>query len=185
MAKGMAEGTNMSTTIRRFAGGLALVSAGLLGVASAGCNWNEAGQDIGQAKRTAEFYGGMYVTVMGELEHKIGPNLFKIENDELIEDELWVVAPGGQGAGLEDDNEVLVTGTMQQISVVEIEREYGLDLDAELEAEFEDRVIMVADQVSSLQDTAALSPPDAYGIDAQLEDPIDGELYEEESPIEG
>lgn len=136
--------------------GVVLASVALLGLANLGCGQDDRGQDIGQAKRSADHYGGMYVTVSGEVEEKQGPHLYKIENDELFGEELWIVDPRGHGAELDADAEILVTGKMKEISILDLERDYDLQLPGRYAAEIQDEVLMIADEVSVLEQAAGV-----------------------------
>ena len=134
--------------------GVVLASVALLGLANLGCGQGDRGPDIGQAKRTADHYSGMYVTVSGEVDEKQGPHLYKIENDELFGEELWIVDPRGHGAELEGDAKILVTGKMKEVSILDLERDYDLQLPDRYSAELEGQVVMIADEVSVLERAA-------------------------------
>jgi hypothetical protein len=114
-------------------------------VAAAGCA-DRSDTDIGKLKRNVEMYGGMTVTVQGEIDEVRGPNLFKLENDRLFGGSVWVVTT--QGTQLQDDQDVAVTGTMQRGVVADIEREYNVVVPDELEIELRDDVVLVADTVT-------------------------------------
>ena len=97
-------------------------------------------------------YIGRTVTVSGEVSEILNPVVFRINEDNLLDigDELLVVHTGEPAlVGLTDDAEILVTGTVRNFVVAEIEDDLGiaLDLDADLEIEYENRVAIVADTI--------------------------------------
>ncbi|MGE0158471.1 MAG: hypothetical protein AB7T31_03610 [Gemmatimonadales bacterium] len=106
-------------------------------------------------------FAGRTVTVTGDLEEVVGPRAFKLDEDAPlqggIDNDLLVL--GKQTAGLDEiddqwlDNRVRVTGTVRTMTVVEIEREVGWDLDPEIEAELEGReAVLIADAVQRVPD---------------------------------
>jgi len=97
-------------------------------------------------------YIGRTVTVSGEVSEILNPVVFRINEDNLLDigDELLVVHTGEPAlVGLTNDAEILVTGTVRNFVVAEIEDDLGiaLDLDADLEIEYENRVAIVADTI--------------------------------------
>lgn len=134
----------MKNTLRRTTP-LAVVLTGAF--ALVGCQRDEAHSDLGQLKMNVQYYGGMTVTVDGEVDEVYGPHVFKIENDELYEDELWVVSPRGV-SNLTAGEEVRISGEMREFVVADLEREYNLVWPDELEIEARDTVVMIANSVS-------------------------------------
>ncbi len=97
-------------------------------------------------------YIGRTVTVSGEVSEILSPVVFRMNEDNLLDigDEILVVHTGEPAlVGLTDDAEILVTGTVRNFVVAEIEDDLGiaLDLDADLEIEYENRVAIVADTI--------------------------------------
>lgn len=82
---------------------------------------------------------GKKVKLHGEVSDVYGTNSFALSDDGWDwEDDLIVVSKDALPFGAEEDAEVNVTGTVKAYSVVEIEKEYGIDLDPEVEVELED-----------------------------------------------
>jgi hypothetical protein len=67
---------------------------------------------------------------------------------------LVVGATGAIPAGLKfgnDDAKVRVTGTVRRFVVADIERDYGFDLTSEIETEFRDKPVLVANSVQVIR----------------------------------
>lgn len=94
---------------------------------------------------------GRTVTVVGEVEEELHERAFMLESGGLFDDEIIVlVPPQAKRAGvvIQDDEKLEVVGTVRAVRVVDIERDYGWDLDPELEAELEGvRHYLVADRI--------------------------------------
>jgi hypothetical protein len=94
------------------------------------------------------------VTVKGDLETK-GTKSFILESGGLINDEIVVIGDKNIQNKLKqygDDAQVRVTGTVRNISVVDVEKQYGWDLDPEVEVELEKvKSFLVADEVDLIQ----------------------------------
>lgn len=89
---------------------------------------------------------GKTVTVSGEVEKVIGSKVFTIEGDRLFNDpEVLVVS--ATGSPIVEDTLVQVTGTVRELVVSEIEKEFALDLSQELEVEFKDKPVLIATAV--------------------------------------
>jgi hypothetical protein len=104
-------------------------------------------------------YDGKKVQVCGKIE-EIEAHTFILESGGIFNDEIIVVMPKGKEIALqfinsdgglaliEEDSNVIVTGTVRTVGAVEIEREYGLDLDPEIEIELERvKAFLIADRI--------------------------------------
>ena len=104
-------------------------------------------------------YMGQTVTVEADLEEVLSPYSFKLDEDAPlaggIDNDLRVLYPKSLKLAPIDDqwlnNKVRVTGTVRRMAVVELEREVGWDLDPKLEAEFQDKPILIARSVERVQ----------------------------------
>lgn len=103
-----------------------------------------------------EAFIGQTVTVRGEVDDIRGVQTFTLNDNDLIADEdLLVIASEPltdlvrepAGAALQEDDRIRVSGTVRRLVVTDIERELDFDLDPELEVEFRDRPVLVADEV--------------------------------------
>lgn len=96
------------------------------------------------------FYGKR-VTLSGEVEKIYGARAFELEGESIWWDEqLLVVTRSPIAIGkqmLTSDEDVLVSGTVRKLTVAEIERELGWDLESEIEVEFAEKPVLVADSI--------------------------------------
>jgi hypothetical protein len=103
------------------------------------------------------FYGRV-VTLAGEIESVRSNSVFELEGDDwLFPDELLVVtkSPVRLGANDElDDMDVIVTGKIVPMVVAEVERELGWDLEPQIEAEFENKPVLIATSIRAVEDVA-------------------------------
>lgn len=105
-------------------------------------------------------YMGQTVTIEADVDRVFGPKAFAVDEDAPlaggIDRDLLVV--GRNNANLQEMNDewlndkVRVTGTVGAVSVIEVEREVGWDLDPQIEAELEGAgAILLAESVSRVQ----------------------------------
>jgi uncharacterized protein YdeI (BOF family) len=92
------------------------------------------------------------VTLQGEVEKIYPSGAFVLNGDGMFNDEILVVtqkAPAQTTA--KEGDQVKITGQVRTLSVVEVERDYGFDLDPEVKIEFEGRKPVVVIQPDGLQ----------------------------------
>jgi hypothetical protein len=108
-------------------------------------------------------YVGKTVTVEADVEEVLGPRAFALDEDAPLaggtdRDLLVLSGRAGSLADIDDqwlNNKVRVTGTVRPMSVVEIEREVGWDLDPELELELERAdAVLIASSVNRVRQDA-------------------------------
>jgi hypothetical protein len=106
---------------------------------------------------TPDKYVGRTVTVVADVEEVLGPNAFTLDEDAPlaggIDNDMLVLSKQANSLSDIDDqwvnNKVRVTGMVRKMSLVDIEREIGWDLNSELEAEFDRRgAVLIATSVS-------------------------------------
>jgi len=140
-------------------------------VALVGCSDDSAGpeqgadvQDVAEAEPAENDQEGpdllgQKVTVSGEATEVVDPSAFVIGGDTLGGDGALVVSSTGTFDDFatpvtEDtvgsDTVLQVAGTVEELVVVDLEEEYGFDLDDEALQEWEGDAVIVADQVASL-----------------------------------
>jgi len=104
-------------------------------------------------------YAGKTVTVSGWVERTYGANSFELDEDSVftggIDNDLLVVGaagviPAGMKFG-DADAKVRVTGTVRRLVIAEIERDLGFDLTPEIETEFRDKPVLVANSVQVIK----------------------------------
>lgn len=112
----------------------------------------------------AQYYG-KELAVTGEIEEVTGPNSFTLDEDQLFGATDLLVLRANPKAGtatpaIEDGETVAVTGVLRPFVVADIEREYDLtwdlDLQRKLEAEYSQKPVLIADAVypSAIPDVA-------------------------------
>ena len=93
---------------------------------------------------------GEPVTIAGEVSQVISTVSFQLAGAG------WqVVVLDAQQAAVDEGDFVQVEGTVRELNIVELEEEFGLDLDDELYAEFEGELVLVAETVT---ETAPATP---------------------------
>lgn len=99
-------------------------------------------------------YLGKSVTVRGTVEKVIHPGVFSLDEDALlaggIDNDLLVIRKAEAMADIteaQEDQEVIVTGKVRPFVTAEIEGEYGLDFDNDVEAEYSVRPVIIAESV--------------------------------------
>jgi hypothetical protein len=96
------------------------------------------------------FYGKR-VTLGGEVEKIYGARAFELQGENIWWDEqILVVTRSPVAIGkqmLTSDEDVLVSGTIRKLTVAEVERELGWDLEPEIEVEFAEKPVLVADSI--------------------------------------
>jgi len=116
----------------------------------------ENGLQIRNIIENPEDFIGRNVTLRGEVDDVISPNVLRMDQEgTILGDEILVVTrtPISQeveNSIFEDDYEMQVTGSVRRMTVVEIERDLlGLDLNPDVETEIEDRdeLVIVVDSV--------------------------------------
>lgn len=95
-------------------------------------------------------YYGQTLAVTGEVEDIYGTNTFTLDEEELFgANDLLVVVPNP--AAVSQDETVAVTGELRSFVVADLERDYDLtwdlDIQEQLEAEYTEKPVLVVDQV--------------------------------------
>jgi|GEM_PF-616135 len=92
---------------------------------------------------------GKPVTVRSEVEKKVGANSFTIGDDKLFGSEkILVINASGAPIVLPDDIKLQVTGTVAKLVVADVEREFNLDLEPEVEVEYKDKPVIIAQSIA-------------------------------------
>ncbi|WP_298456882.1 hypothetical protein [uncultured Cellulomonas sp.] len=91
---------------------------------------------------------GEDVTVEGEVYELVSTVAFRLAGAG------WeVVVLDAEQASVEPGDEVAVQGTVRQLSITEIEEDYGVDLEDELYTDYEGELVLVADTVEEVAAT--------------------------------
>jgi hypothetical protein len=116
--------------------------------------------DVADLMAKPDEYFGRTVTVVADVEEVFGPMAFALDEDAPLRggidrDILVLAKNAGNLADIDDqwlNNKVRVTGTVGRVSVVEVEREIGWDLDPQIETELERAgAILIASSVERVQ----------------------------------
>lgn len=127
---------------------VALLAAGLL-TGVAGCDREANGTTIEEVRDWPAAYMGQVVTAVGEVEDQHATGSFTLDGKGTWwNDEILVVVPREQAMTLERGSEVRVTGEVAQMVVTDVEREYGIDFDVEVETEYRDQPILIARNIT-------------------------------------
>lgn len=119
--------------------------------------------EAGEITKNPNKYYGKTIAVPAEVEEIVGPNAFTLDEDELIggSDLLVLVANRKQKlAPLKEDEKVVATGVLRPFVVADIERDYDLtwdlNLQRKLEAEYSKKPVLITESVYpvSKEDTA-------------------------------
>lgn len=111
-------------------------------------------------EENATKYLNQKVTLSGEIQNVLGPRLFTIDEKQWIDldGETLVLVPSPLAALVRENAEIRLTGTVRPFVRAEIEREWGwFDVTPELEVEFKDRPVIVAETVTGVTDNRVLT----------------------------
>jgi len=127
----------------------------------------ETNVELGELTGNVEDYVGRSVSVRGDAEEAIGEVAFTLQDDQLFGGEEVVVFNATGVPFLLPEGEVTdqiqVTGEVRQLVLADLERDYGLDLDPELYAEYEERPALIAQSIALAPDPEEVSEnPDIY-----------------------
>jgi hypothetical protein len=115
--------------------------------------------DVDDLVKNVDKLIGQEVTVVGEVDEVLSPMAFALDEEAAlsagIDNDVLVFYPkSSELAALDDawlNDEVRVTGTVGKMTVVEIEREVGWDLDPKIEAEVEKQgPVLIAKKVERI-----------------------------------
>jgi uncharacterized protein YdeI (BOF family) len=112
--------------------------------------------DLDELENNPNKFIGRTVTVEGEVDRVLGPNLFTIDERDWAdaEREMPVVVPEPFAAVVKTDAPVRVTGTVEKMPIARIA--HGLFNDQKIKAEIEQQPVLVASEVIATQTGANL-----------------------------
>lgn len=143
-----------------------LVSAAL--AAASGCKGERVEPTVEDVVDEPLEYAGRTVTLSGEVGQVHGPRSFVLESTDdpfgIWEQELLVVTRSpvrlARSGPLEEGENIVVAGRVESMVVAEIERELKWDLEPEIETEYADEPILIADTISLIERHAYWSERD-------------------------
>ena len=112
--------------------------------------------DLDELENHPEKFLGKTVTVEGEVDRVLGPNLFTIDERDWVDAdrEMAVVVPEPFAAVVKTDVPVRVTGTVEKMPIAKIA--HGLFNDQKIKAEIEKQPVIVATDIVATQSGANL-----------------------------
>lgn len=112
--------------------------------------------DLDDLEKDPDKFIGKSVTVEGEVDRVLGPNLFTIDERNWVDlqREMPVVVPDPFAAIVQSDAPVRITGTVQKVPIAEIEKRGGVLTDTRIRTEIETRPAILATEVSSIAPAA-------------------------------
>ncbi|EAZ89430.1 hypothetical protein [Crocosphaera chwakensis] len=109
---------------------------------------------------------GQTVTIRSEIEEKLGNEGYVVESNEFFGgEEILIIDATGTPMSLSEaeDVPIQVTGEVAQFVIADIEREYGIGLDPNLYAEYEQQPAIIAQSIALAPDPEELAEnPEAY-----------------------
>ena len=142
---------------------ISLIAASLtMAAAATSCKDEKPTPTVEKVTEQPFAYENRAVTLFGEVDDVYGERAFQLQSEEdpfeIWEEELLVISRSPirmPGRSLEDDDHVVVSGKVRNLVVADLERELGWDLDPELETEFANKPIVIADGVSLVDEQAS------------------------------
>lgn len=125
-------------------------------------------------------YVGQQVTVRSGVEEELDESGFVLQANEFFGGEPFLVLNAGAEPVNRPNEDIAVqaTGTVRELVVADIEREYGIDLDEELYVDYEDRPVVIAESVAvaPTAEELAENPEAFYDMAIALEGEV-GEMF--------
>ncbi len=105
----------------------------------------------GELTENPSLYYNQVIAVPAEVENIVGPNAFTLDEEQLLgANDLLVLVPNPQRP-VEEGGKVVVTGVLRQFVVADLDRDYDLtwdlDLQRQLEVEYANRPVLIAQSV--------------------------------------
>lgn len=114
---------------------------------------------LSEIVKNPDSYLGRTVTVSGEVARVISPRMFVLDREgTVLGDELliYTTKPLTPQAGrdianpFQDADKVTVTGTVRRFVITDIERDIGMDLETEIEVEYQNEPVIAATDVNQV-----------------------------------
>ncbi|NJN59604.1 MAG: hypothetical protein HC879_20030 [Leptolyngbyaceae cyanobacterium SL_5_9] len=107
--------------------------------------------DPEEVSENPEAYYGQVIAVSGEVGEQIDLNTFTIQEEQLFGGEEVLVVGVEPTPALEEEEEVVVTGTLRPYITADFEQDYDLtwdlDVQRQIEAEYTEEPVLVAEEV--------------------------------------
>ena len=110
-----------------------------------------AAPELEEVSENPELYYGQEIALEGEVEQVRNGYAFTLKENQLIGgDELLIINASGESIPQEDET-VVITGTVRPFVKAELEKDYDLtwdlDVQEEIEAEYTEKPVMVIDSI--------------------------------------
>lgn len=113
--------------------------------------------DPGDVTKNPEAYYDREIAVEGEVEETMAAGIFKLDEEQVFGGEDLLVIAATPEVEAQEDEIVVVTGVVRPFVLEEFEREYelnwNLSVKEEIEAEYANIPVLVAQEVFSLRET--------------------------------
>ncbi|MCT7972303.1 hypothetical protein [Laspinema olomoucense] len=113
--------------------------------------------ELGEVSDNPNQFMGQTVTLNGEVAEVLGPNVFRIQEDEAVGGSDLIVITTDSQMPVTQDSQVQVTGEVRELVMTEIERDYKPGWDdttrTRIEREYTDRPAIVAQSVEQVTTT--------------------------------
>jgi len=126
-------------------------------------------------------YIGRSVSVRSDVTNAVGESAFLLQDDSWFgAEEVLAINATGEPFELPLDTELQVTGEVTQFVLVDLERDYGIELDPEIYADYEQQPVIVAESVALSPDPGEVTDnPTQYYNEVIA---VEGEIGEFVSP---
>jgi hypothetical protein len=119
-----------------------------------------------QVSEETSNYVGETVTIRGDVNEVVGDASFLMDDEQLLGgEEILIVNASGEGITLPEGegSQVQVTGEVKNFVIADIERDYGLDFDPNLYAEYEQKPAVIAQSIALSPDPGDITAnPENY-----------------------
>ncbi|MEB3280427.1 MAG: hypothetical protein VKK42_16065 [Lyngbya sp.] len=119
-----------------------------------------------QVSEETSNYVGQTVTIRGDVNDVVGDASFLMDDEQLLGgEEILIVNASGEGITLPrgEGSQVQVTGEVRNFVIADLEREYGLDFDPNLYAEYEQQPAVIAQSIALSPDPGEITEnPENY-----------------------
>ena len=129
---------------------------------------------------------GQTVTIRGTVEEVVGDSSFLISDDQFfVDEEILVVNASGEVMVLpeEGESQMQVTGEVQQLIFADVEELYGLTLDPDLYADYEEQPVIIAQSMALAPDPGEITAnPELYynrliAVEGEIEEVLAPDIF--------
>ena len=118
-----------------------------------------------QVSEETSNYVGETATIRGDVNEVVGEASFLMDDEQLLGgEEILIVNASGEGLTLPrgEGSQVQVTGEVRNFVIADLEREYGLDFDPEIYADYEQQPAVIAESIALSPDPGEITENPEY-----------------------